>query len=578
MTRRSDSKMNPFIGVRNIVAMGVIVIGLEGCGFTGSEPVSTPADLMIRVDRVISLDPDVAPDADALAVRGGQIVEVGRFDEMAAKWCNPGTKVETFRPGVAVPGLVDAHCHLTAQGLMGLDLLGTRSVREVQDRVAQAVRRARPGAWIVGRRWDQNDWPDKRFPTCADLDAVAPHNPVFLTRVDGHAAWVNSLAMRRSGLDAGTRQPEGGIIHRDPKTRQPTGILVDNAMTLIQRPRPDRAAKRRAILAAAAECHRLGLTGVHDAGVTEDVLELYRELYQAGKLKLRIYAMIGGTGALLDHYLGRGPEIDACNGRLTVRALKLYADGALGSRGAALLEPYSDRPEQSGLLVTTPEALRETAIQAARAGFQVCVHAIGDRANHVVLDAFEAANQDTGQRDARHRVEHAQVLHSDDLPRFARLGVLASMQPTHLTSDMPWARERLGPERIGGAYAWRRLLDSGARIAGGSDFPIEHVNPLFGLYSAITRRRVDEPGPGVYGADQCMTPEEALRAFSSEAAYFSFQESRTGTLSPGKQADITILPVNPLTCHPETLRSARVVATLVGGEVVYRAADEPVAK
>ncbi|MBN2491537.1 MAG: amidohydrolase [Planctomycetes bacterium] len=545
-------------------------IGLAACAGRRTAD-SAPADRILRVQRVVSLDPATPEDADAIAMRSGVIVAVGKFVDLARRHGGEDTAVEDLRPGVAVPGLVDAHCHLVAQGLQGLDLRGARSVAEVQERVAVAAGQAAPGEWIVGRGWDQNLWPEKRFPSRCDLDDAAPHHPVYLARVDGHAVWVNSLALERSGIDENTPEPAGGRIHRDPTTGTPTGILIDRAKELLRRPAPDRAARRRAILAAAAECHRFGLTGVHHAGVDGEVLELYRELYREGRLKLRIYAMIDGPGPLLEHYLRRGPEVGACDGRLTVRALKLYADGALGSRGAALLAPYSDRPEESGLLVTEPAELHRLTRRAAEAGLQVCVHAIGDRANRAVLDGFEAAIAATGRRDARHRVEHAQVLHPDDIPRFERLGVIASMQPTHLTSDMPWAMDRLGPERIQGAYAWRRLLASGAHLAGGSDFPVERVDPLLGLHAAITRRRTEEPGPGVYGPDQRMTPLEALRAFTAEAAYAAFEESIGGTLAPGKRADITVLAVDPLRVDPEALLGARVLATLVAGEVVYRA-------
>jgi len=561
--------MNARFSAVLLVALVTAITIHPGCEAYPAED-REPADLVVRVDHVVSLDPATPPGADALVIRSGKIVAVGSYDDLKDRHVGTGTVIEDFRPGVAVPGLVDAHCHLLSQGLLGLDLLGTRSVREIQERVAEAARKAKPGAWIVGRRWDQNDWPEKRFPTREDLDKVSTLNPVVLTRIDGHAAWLNSLALKRSGIDAETRDREGGLIHRDPKTRRPTGILVDNAMDLIKRPRPDREARRRAILRAARTCHRFGLTGIHDAGVSESVLDIYRELYRKGELKLRIYAMIGGPGPLLDHYIEHGPEVGAFEGRLTVRALKLYADGALGSRGAALLEPYSDRKDHAGLLVTPPPKLRETSLRAARAGLQVCVHAIGDRANRIVLDIYEEAIRETGNRDARHRVEHAQVLDPADIPRFARLGVIASMQPTHLTSDMPWARDRLGADRVKGAYAWRTLIDSGARIAGGSDFPVEQVNPLLGLYSAITRRRTSEPGSGVYGAEECMTPEEALRAFTTEAAYAAFQESTNGTLSPGKWADVTVLPIDPVNAKPERLLRAEVLATLVGGEVVYR--------
>jgi len=539
------------------------------CGRTGKMN-DDFADLILRVDRVISLDPGIGEPADAMAVKDGLILAVGRMEELEPGLKGPDTSLLDLRPGVAVPGLVDAHCHLMSQGLLGLDLLGTRNVGEIQARVAAAVRKARPGKWILGRRWDQNDWPEKRFPDREDLDKVAGRNPVCLTRIDGHAVWVNSLALKLSGIDAETSDPPGGLIHRDPETRAPTGILVDNAIGLVKRPPIDRATRRRAILEAAACCHRYGLTGIHDAGVDGDVVELYRELYGSGELTLRINAMIGGPGALLDHHVAHGPEVGACGGRLTIRTLKLFADGALGSRGAALLKPYSDREGHTGLLVTPPATLHDLVLRAAGAGLQVATHAIGDRANREVLDAYEAAIRQTGNQDARHRLEHAQVLDLEDLPRIAELGVIASMQPTHLTSDMPWARDRLGPDRLRGAYAWRRILDTGAHLAGGSDFPVEEVNPLLGLYSAITRCRTDPPGKGVYGPDQRMTPEEALRAFTIEAAYAAFQEDRSGTLTPGKWADITVLPVDPLRCKPEALLEAEVLATVVAGEVVYR--------
>jgi len=568
---RSGLALDSMSGVALVLAAAAL---LSSCRSTQSVKAES-ADLILRVAKVVSLDTATPPGADAVAVKDGIILAVGAAEDLEARHGRAGTERLDLRPGVAVPGLVDAHCHLSSQGrlLLGLDLLGTRSVEEIQARVAEAVKEAGPGAWILGRRWDQNDWPETRFPHARDLDRVAPRNPVYLTRVDGHAAWVNTRALEVSGIDARTRDPEGGLIHRDPGSGRPTGILVDNAMGLVKRPGPDQAARRKAILEAAAWCHRFGLTGVHDAGVGHVELDLYRELYAEGKLKLRINAMVHGPGPLLNHYLARGPEVGVCNGRLTVRTLKLFADGALGSRGAALLKPYSDEPGNTGLLVTSPRELRKWILAAARAGLQAAVHAIGDRANREVLDAYEAAMKETGNPKARHRLEHAQVLSLQDLPRLAELGVIASMQPTHLTSDMPWARDRLGPERLKGAYAWRRILDSGAHLAGGSDFPVEHVNPLLGLYSAITRRRTDAPGKGVYGPDQRMSREEALRAFTLEAAYAAFQEHLTGTLTPGKWADITVLPVDPVRCEPEALRAAEVLATLVAGEVVYRKQD-----
>ncbi len=557
------------------VAAGAIVFAAVAFARCRSDDRSgePPVERIIRVARVIALDDTVDEQADSIAVAHGRIVAVGPWERVAIH-AGADTEIVDLRPGIAVPGLVDAHAHLVGQGRISVNLVGTTSVEQIVERVAAEVAQRPAGAWILGRGWDQNDWANTALPDRALLDRIAPDHPVVLTRIDGHAVWANTRALERAGIDRSTTDPDGGRIERRADG-EPTGVLVDNAMMAMFAtvPAATRTEIREAILAAAAECHRLGLTGIHDAGVTADELAVYRELYRTGELKLRSYAMIGGEGALLDRYVASGPEIGACDGRLTIRCLKLYADGALGSRGAALDAPYADAPSTSGLLTTPPERLDAIVRRAVGAGLQVAVHAIGDRANRLVLDAYEGALRDIGPDDPRLRVEHAQILHVGDIDRLARLRVIASMQPTHLTSDGPWAEARLGPDRMSGAYAWRRILRGGGRIAAGSDFPVERVDPLRGLYAAITRRRTDEPHAGaVYSPDQRMTPEEALRAFTIEAAYAAFQEDRGGSLSPGKWADVTVLPIDPIRDDPERLRTAAVVATIVAGEVVYRKA------
>ena len=530
------------------------------------------ADLVLHNARIYTVDAE-HPEAEALAVRGGRILMVGGSEAVLAAY--PEAERLDAEGRTVVPGLIDAHAHLMEQGLSMLeaDLVGTASKEEIVERLKAFVEEQDlpEGAWLTGRGWDQNDWPEKEFPTRADLDAAFPDRPVWITRVDGHAAWANTAALEAAGLEAlrADDDPEGGRILRDAEG-EPTGVLIDAAMPLVgqQQPAPAAEARRQALQLVLEETATYGLTGVHDAGIDTATVALYKEAVDAGTFDLRLYGMIGGRGETFDQFCADGPLLDY-GGKLTVRAVKFYMDGALGSRGAALLADYADDPGNNGLLNREPAAFEEDVQRALECGFQVNTHAIGDRANRVVLDAYEAAMQQTGRTAGRHRVEHAQILAPDDLPRFAELSVIASMQPTHATSDMPWAEDRLGPERIQGAYAWQALADSGARLAFGSDFPVEQVDPLLGFYAAITRQDAEEQPEGGWQPAQRVSREAALRGFTLDAAYAAFQEDEVGSLEPGKRADFVILSKDIMQMPPADILNTEVVATYLGGQKIY---------
>jgi hypothetical protein len=510
---------------------------------------------------------------EAIAVADGKVLAVGNRAQIEALK-GPATRVIDLAGAVALPGLVDAHAHLSGLGdaLATLDLRGTRSYAEVLERVAAAAR-AEPDGWIVGRGWDQNDWTDKTYPTASELERAAPGRKIWLRRVDGHAGLASRAALGAAGVDKKTADPEGGRILRDP-AGEPTGVLVDNAMRLMDAsiPAPSPEDRRRRLERAFAEVVKVGITGVHDMGVPPDALVLLEAMAREDKLPVRVYAVLSRDDPSLEARYARGPVVGEM---LTVRAMKLFADGALGSRGAALLAPYSDDPENSGLWLTEPTELRTRVARAVSAGFQPCVHAIGDRANRQMLDIYAELVKD-GAR-VRPRIEHAQIVSPDDIPRFGKLGVVASMQPTHATSDMPWAPDRLGPNRLDGAYAWRALAASGAHLAFGSDFPVERTEILEGLYAAMTRSDREGKPPGGWLPSQRLTFDEALAGFTSGAAYASFTEERRGNLSRGFDADITVIDAGPALHQlartgrgdPALLLRARVVMTIVAGKVAY---------
>ena len=537
--------------------------------FVGAQP--APADLIVTNARIYTAD-DARPRVEALAVRGGRIAFIGSAREAEALR-GPATRVVDAGGETVIPGMVDAHAHFAglAETLRSVDLTGTRSQAEAVARVVARAKTLPPGTWIQGRGWDQNAWGDTRFPTHDPLSAAVPGHPVYLTRVDGHAAWVNAAAMQRAGLTRAARDPDGGRILRDA-AGAPTGVLIDRAQGLVTRviPEPTRAETRQGLTDAMAVMHRWGLTGMHDAGASRALIDLYDEMAAAGALPLRLYVMIGDDSAALAHYFAKGPVAGAHDGHLWVRAVKLYADGAMGSRGAALLEPYSDDPNNMGLLLSAPAHIRDVAARGLAAGFQVNTHAIGDRGNRVVLDAYEQALAARPTANHRFRVEHAQVLHSDDLPRFAQLGVIPSMQASHQTSDMYWVGKRLGPTRTLGAYAWRSLLESGVVIPNGSDFPVEAVNPLISFHAAIARQDARDWPAGGWLPEQRMTREEALKSMTLWPAYAGFQEEELGSLSVGKRADFVILDRDIMRVPAELVLGTRVRSTWLGGREVYR--------
>ena len=469
-----------------------------------------------------------------------------------------------------LPGLTDAHAHVYSQGFLAvsLNLLGTPSVEAAVESIAELAATRRTG-WILGRGWNQVLWPVQEFPTAADIDAVVSDRPVWLRRIDGHAAWANSRALEIAGIDADTPDPVGGKIIRDANGNA-TGVLVDTAMALVEKhiPDPTRSEIRETYNAAVDSLLALGITGVHDAGISKTEAEVYLSMADDGALKMRIYAMLSDTGPNLDAF--DEPIRAYGNDHLDIASVKLYSDGALGSRGAAMIEPYDDDPENRGLPFYTQEELDAFVRKANNKGFQVGIHAIGDLGNRMALDAFERA-QDGEPSPLRNRVEHAQIIALDDIPRFSGLGVIASMQPVHATSDMNMAEDRVGPQRIKGGYAWRRLLDSGAVLASGSDFPVELPDPFHGLYAAVKRQDRQGLPEGGWYPDQAMTRAEALHSFTLGAAFAAHQEDRLGSLEPGKWADFIVVDRDYFEIPASEIDDIRVLQTWVGGKLVYEA-------
>jgi predicted amidohydrolase YtcJ len=528
------------------------------------------ADLLLVNTRIYTVDQS-HPFVAAMAVRDGRVQFVGSTQE-AMLLRGQSTRMLDLKGSTVIPGMIDAHAHLFGLGtfLHNIDLRDTRSYDEVVARVADRVKQAPAGRWIVGRAWDQNKWGNTRFPTHEALSRVSPNNPVLLTRVDGHAILVNAAAMRAAGVSAASKDPAGGRIERGAGG-EPTGVFVDNAMGLVEKAVPPLShdEMQSAALDAIAESNRWGLTALDDPGEPRDVLDVFEELAKAGKFNLRVYAMIADDSAAIEHYFQLGPQSGLYDNRLWIRSIKLYADGALGSRGAALLDPYSDDPKNVGLLKSTPEHLRDVSIRALRHGFQVATHAIGDRGNRVALDAYEAALETVPTVDHRFRIEHVQILDHADVPRFAKLGVIPSMQAVHQTSDMYWAPNRLGYARTLGAYAWRSLLNTGVVIPNGSDFPVERVNPLFSFHAAVARQDDDNWPPNGWFPEQRMTRQEALQSITIWPAYAAFQEQLIGSLSPGKLADFVILDRDIMTVPESDILGTHVVATYIGGRAVF---------
>ncbi len=516
------------------------------------------------------------PIAETVVFRGGEIIYAGDAAG-AERYASRASRSLDMKGAVVLPGLTDAHCHMKSLGgfLEEINLRGVASVDEIRRLVMEAADTVPPGEWITGRGWDQNLWENPGFPVWQDLQGVESH-PVFLKRVDGHAVWVNRAALNVCGITPDTPDPEGGLILCD-EDGFPTGVLLDEAVKLVYDsiPKPSTEAVKRRLQRAMEECARCGLTGVGDAYLRRETVEAYHQLGREGKLITRIYGMLGDEEPdLLQEYFAKGAEIGEYEGMLTIRAIKLFADGALGSRGALLFEPYDDAPGTSGIEVTSREEMYDRTVEALRHDFQVCTHAIGDLANRNVLDAYTLALQEIPAEDPRLRVEHAQILSLEDLHRFAQMDFIASMQPTHATSDMGWADLRVGPDRIRFAYAWRDLMESGAKLAFGSDFPVEEVNPFLGIYAAVTRQDLEgNPRRGWFAA-QCLTVKEAVQGFTAGAAYAQFQEDYAGKIKPGMRADFTIIDRDIFNLPPEHIPETQVLMTIVGGKVVYENKDE----
>jgi predicted amidohydrolase YtcJ len=528
-------------------------------------------DLILSVGRIWTGDAE-RPWAQAIAVRDGLILAVGTLEEIL-RLRSATTRVIERPDAFAMPGLIDAHGHMASlgAGLETIDFRGVKSLDEVA-RLVKARIDATPGdRWILGQHWDQSLWPGGAFPTAAVLDAVAPNRPVWLTRVDGHAGWANSEAMRRAKVTKDSKAPSDGQILRDSEGR-PTGVFIDGAMGLVGSaiPRSAKADLARQILAAQEIVLKSGLTGVHDAGVSPAEADVYRELDRDHKLKVRIYGMASPPGGHEAEFVKTAPIPAKPGSHFELRAIKLFADGAMGSRGALLFAPYSDDPKNVGLQLIDPNVLETTTTEALRHRWQVCTHAIGDKGNAMVLDAYAAAlRANPNVKDPRLRIEHAQAVRHEDVARFRDLGVIASMQPSHASDDMRWSDARLGIERGRGAYAWRWFVEAKVPLAFGSDFPVEIVNPFWGIYAGITRQ--DERGEpsGGWHPEQKLTLEETLRAFTAGSAYAAFHEDSLGILRPGLKADVTVIDRDLFNVTPLEVLKANVVTTIVDGQVVF---------
>ena len=536
------------------------------------------ADLILRNGRIYTVD-DAKPFGTAMVVCGDRVVFVGS-DAEAATFAGRSTRIQDLGGLTVLPGLADAHIHVLGVGeaLRRVDLVGAKTYEEVIARVVARAREVKSGDWILGRGWDQNLFPSREFPTHDALSRALPSNPVVLGRIDGHALLANAQAMALAGVTGKTKEPAGGRIVRDA-AGNPTGVFVDNAKELVERaiPSSSRDEMKKALIAAIGNLNSWGLTSAQDPGEGPAAIGIYEELARNNELNVRSYVMLSDPNVSdsaswansKNPFIRRGPQSALYNGHLWIRAIKLYADGAMGSRGAALLAPYSDDPGNTGLLVSTPEHIRGTAEMALKKGFQVNVHAIGDRGNRIVLDAFDSAMKKFPRADHRFRVEHAQTLSPADIPRFAKLGAIPSMQSSHQTSDMGWIERRLGPERVKGAYAWRSLLETGVIIPNGTDAPVERVNPFITFHSAVTRQSPDDQPPGGWYPEQKMTRDEALKSMTIWPAYAAFQEKMMGSLTPGKYADFVILSQDIMRVPEAEIMKTVVMETYVGGQRVY---------
>jgi predicted amidohydrolase YtcJ len=572
--------------MRRLIVLVAFVAAVAGAGVAVWKPwqqaPAEPADLVLVNGKVVTLEEGQA-EAQAIAVRGDRIVAIGASDEIR-RHAGPNTETIDLQGQLVIPGFIEGHGHFMGVGRaeMQLKLMDTKSWDEIVQMVAAAAKTAKPGQWITGRGWHQEKWTSppepnvEGFPLHASLDAVSPNNPVVLTHASGHASFANGMALKLSGVTRDTKDPEGGEILRDAKGN-PTGALRERASGLIRvgegEPRPTederRARSLKALELAAQEVLSKGVTSFQDAGSSFADIDLMKRMVDEGTMGVRLWVMIRQPNDALRANLAKYRMVDHGNGFLTVRAIKHSIDGALGPRGAWLLEPYADKPDSTGLNTTPVDTIAETATLALEHGYQLCVHAIGDRANRETLDLFEkvfAANP--GGKDLRWRVEHAQHLHPGDIPRFGRLGVIASMQGVHCTSDAPYVLARLGERRAEeGAYVWQKLMQGGALVSNGTDAPVEDVDPIASYYSTVSRKLSDGT---VFFPDQRMNRVDALKSYTINAAHAAFEEDSKGTLKPGKYADLVVLSKDILTIPEDEIPTAEVRYTIVGGKVRYK--------
>ena len=547
---------------------GVDLVLLDGKVWTGEATIKNPAS---------------APPAlsQAVAVASGRIVAVGS-DNQIRRYVGTNTQVVPLHGRLVVPGFIDSHVHFLGGGfqLLQLDLKNSADEADFVRRIGEKARTLPPGRWMLGGNWDEEAWPSAKLPTRWQIDSVTPDTPVFLNRYDGHAALANSLALKLAGITRETQAPSDGVIVRDPVTGEPTGVLKDGAMGLIAKtiPRPTEAEMEGALRAAVAEANRLGVTSVHN--ITTDTesstgsfvgeIQLLRRAEREGWLAVRQYAIIPIT------HLKKLADVGVSEGMgsewLTLGAVKGFADGSLGSATAWMFEPFTDQPGVRGLpmsLMNPPSKMEQLVREAQVAGIQPCIHAIGDRAVAEMLDLYERVGQANAPA-ARFRIEHAQHVRREDFSRFAKLGVIASMQPYHAIDDGRWAEKKLGPERARYSYAWRAMLDAGAPVAFGSDWPVAPLSPVLGIYAAVTRATLDGKHPQGWFPEQRLTVSEALRAYTTGGAYAAFEEAEKGTITPGKLADLVVLSEDLFRVSPERIKDVRVVMTIVGGKVVYQ--------
>ena len=520
---------------------------------------------------------DKQPHAEAIAVKGDRIVFVGENEEVR-KLSGAGTRLVDLHGHTVVPGLTDSHCHIFGIGEreMNLNLEGTATFQDFLARVKARVAQTSPGKWITGRGWIETFWKPAQFPGRQDLDAITPNNPVFLTRADGHAAVANSAALKMAKIDKNTPNPFGGEVLKDKNSGEPTGMLLDNAQDLVAKniPKPTEVERERALLRGIEREIGLGWCEIQNAGSHHQDIALIRKVYANGKARIRFVNCVFGPGPDAEDFLRNGATIDEFNHHFTQRTIKVIFDGALGSRGAALLKPYSDAPDTSGYLTEKPEQLKPMFEEALRHGIQVETHAIGDRANHLILDLYEQSfkavpPKERKIQDPRWRVEHAQILDPADLPRFAQLGLIPSMQPSHAISDLFFAPQRLGMDRLAGAYAWQSLLKSGVIICGGSDAPVERGEPMIEFYAAVARKSIKgEFGEG-WHPEQAVSREQALKMFTIWPAYAVFQEKDKGSIESGKLADFTVLSQDIMKIPEAEILKTRSEMTVIGGEILY---------